>query len=232
MKEIRKAYCISELELAVLLSIIGKKQLYGYKIQAIVNAGEVQITHALFSLVRKGIMVPNGADFAISEEYCELIQGIKRADRLVVTADREQKFPELYLYLSDKAVVLQSYGQAGMMLKLEIWEKGEIAEQLMQYGFRIESSLQDESLYYEESIEQKEKASIFYSMNKTELLQSEAIRSVLLEMDIAQKKKIKQMLVLQNGLNDEIMIEDNEKMIRYFYSPKKTMEILNELIGG
>lgn len=232
MEQIVKAYYIQEIELAVLLTALGQKQLYGYKLQSIDTVEDQQIDQALFAMARKKIITPGADSLIISGEYRSLLQGIMNASQLFVAADREQKYPELYLYMSDKVVVLQSHGQSGTMLKLEMWERSEAVERLMEWGFRIQSSLQESALYYGKESANKTDSPEFYDLNKEQLLGKREINLLLLDLDIAKRRKNGQILVLRDGVEDQIIVEDQKEMIRYHYSVQRMTEVLSQHMGG
>jgi hypothetical protein len=231
MDEMEKAYYMTESELMVLLSALGQKQFYGYRLQTALEADEEQVAQTLFSLAKKRIVRPEEKGLRIDEEYRHLLEGIMEADRVVVTADKEQRFPQLYIYVGRQLTILQSSGQTGIMVKLEVREKASFAQQVMENGFRLESSLQDETLYQKETMEEAQEQSPFFPMDMEELFRQPSVRNALFVLEIAQKKKVYQILLLEKGLQEEIWTEDGERRQCYLYSPKKMTEILDGLIG-
>lgn len=232
MNAIRKAYYLQEIELAVLLSAMGQRQIYGYKLQDLDNVDERRIKQTLFSMMRKEMLMPVEKGLVIAEQYRELLQGIIDARKLLVSADSKQKFPELYLYMTDQVIAVQSSGQSGIMLKIEKWEKMQAIEQLMQCGFRVPSLLQEKTAYDEKAIALKSETSKLYALDKQQLLECPQIELVLLEMDIVKQKKVSQILLIREGIDDQIMIADNKETIRYHYSEQKMWEILSQYVGG
>jgi hypothetical protein len=232
MVEMKKSYYITEMEFAVLLTAIGQKQLYGYSLQTIQDAKRDKVIRALFSLTKKGIVCPEENGLRIKGEYKSLLEGIAKATRLYVTADRDQNFPQLYVYEGDRLTILQSSGQTGIMIKIEVIEKIEFADRLLENGFLHESSLQESTLYKKEHIAKIQGRAEEFSMNIAELSKLPQVRNILLVFDIAKKEKVQQFLIIDKNLNEEIVVEDGKEIARYFYSPKKMIEIFEECVGG
>lgn len=232
MEQKEKAYYMQEIEFAVLLTAMGYKQLYGYHLQSMENVEEQQVNQALFSMARKGIILPGEEGFLITGEYRSMLQYLMKATQLLVVADREQRFPELYLYVSDKVVALQSYGQSGIMLKLELWDRTEAVDRLMQWGFCIESSLQVTVPSYGEEAEYRTDTPELFELGKKQLLERREINMLLLDLDIMSRRKNSQIMVLRHGVEDQIVTENRTEMRRYRYSVRTMEAILSQCIGG
>ncbi len=228
-----KLYYLKNLELALLLSLKGMKNLIGFKMDCIERSELAAVYRTLFDLEKKEfIEVGDKKQLRICPELDMVLTDIKQADRMLLCINREPEYPDRCIYLGNRAVFVSAYGAAGNMNRIESVPKNAVAEKVCENGFRLEEILSDESLYGKARIEKpelEEKAGLLFGKDFTVLEEGKwgNITGCLKLVSLKNRQYKKQYLLIRDGLDDYFAVTD-EKTSIYPYSKRIIMEILNQ----
>lgn len=233
MNQSDKAYYLKNLELALLLSIKGMKSLYGFKMEDIRQPAKAAIYQTLFELEKKEL-IEVGGDKAIRiyPELDQILEDIKNAERMLLYICRASEYPDLCIYLGNRAVLVSSYGTAGDINRIQSVPEDELADKICENGFSLEEIVSDESLFIEEPIEDpelEEKAVLLFPEDFAGL-EDKAwgnIVSSLKMISLESREYQKQYLLMKGGLHDYFAVTD-EKTCIYPYSKKIILETLKK----
>ena len=233
-----KAYYLKDLELALLLSLKGMKELYGFRMKHIQDPKPELIYQTIFELKKENLLYVQKSQshekeqFAINPELDQILDNIKNAEKILLYFNRQSEHPDRCIYLGDKAVLISAYGISGNMNRIESVSVSELPETIYEYGFCIEELLNDKSIYKEEGIPHptmREKADALFDKDFDTLDEKEwgSITDCLKLISVKSRKCIKQYLLIKDGLNDYFSVTDKEGSHIYIYSRKKVMDTLN-----
>ncbi len=230
-----KVYYLQEIELAILLSAMGQKELYGYPLPTIHNTNERQIHQAIFEMTRKGILEVTDKGIQVQSFYAEMMKSLIQAEQLWVYSDAEQYQAEIFLYIAERAIMLQAQSQTGNIIRIEIWNRSEISERLLQRGLKRQSFLEKEinpfNIKLENMKELETEIALLFSLSKEALLEQKKIISAIQIYNIAKKSKYLQLVLLNDKLEDFIVVNDSDKNEIYPYSDTCMKNRINKVIG-
>lgn len=227
-----KAWYIQEAELAVLLAASGMQEFYGYKLDGIPMVNQGSVNRLVFSMVRKGILTPMGNGFALKQEYQKIVKCLKETEKILIFNDAAQEYPEQYIYIGDKAVFLQAFGQNGHVLRLEVADKEGIPARLTACGLKMEGTLEN-SIGQMEEIEGMDSLIRKWKRQKREqILEHTDIAGYLERIDWLSRKRTGQLLLVDKGVQNLILVSEGKNHGIYQYSTEKLQELLDEFIKG
>lgn len=232
-----KAYYLRDLELALLLSLKGVKELYGFRMTHIQNPEPALIYQTIFELKKENLLSfwkdqdHEKEQIVIDPELEQILDVIKNAEKMLLYFDRQSEHPDRCIYLGDMAVLISAYGRTGDMHRLESVTRSALPETVCECGFCIEELLNDKSIYEEAEIEypklQKKADTLFNkefgTLDKEEW---ENVTDCLKLVSAKSRKCIRQYLLISDGLNDYFTATDKEGSHIFMYSRKKVVDML------
>lgn len=232
-----KAYYLKDLELALLLSLKGMKELYGFRMKHIQKPDPALIYQTVFELKKDNLLsVRKSQDhdeeqIAINPELDQLLDTIKTAERILLYFNRQSEHPDRCIYLGDNAMLISAYGVIGTMNLIESVPADILPDKVCECGFCIEELLNDESIYEENEIEYpelQEKADALFDKEFAMLDKTEwgSVTDCLKMVSIQSRKCIRQYLLINEGLNDYFTVTDEDGSHVYMYSRKKVVDTL------
>lgn len=230
-----KAYYLKDLELALLLSVKGMKELFGIKMNHIQSPDPSQIAQALFELEKKKFISIQKEKVMIDKELDQVLEIICNAGKMLLYINRFSEYSDQCIYLSDRAAAVSSYGTAGGMKRIECVSLTHLPEKICEYGFSLEEMISDRSLFQEAEIENgrlEAQAAALFAKGAVMLQDDEwgTITNCLKLFSIRNRKCMKQYLLVRDRLDDYFTVTDENTSYVYAYSRKKVMDTLkNEL---
>lgn len=232
-----KAYYLKDLELAVLLSLKGMKEIYGFTMESIQDPDPLLIYQTVFELKKDNLLSVQESQshgkgqFAINPELDQILDIVKTAEKILLYFNRQSERPDRCIYLGDTSVLISAYGVTGMMNLIESVPAGVLPEKLCECGFCIEELLDDESIYQEDEIEYpalQEKAAALFDKEISALDKKEwgNVTDCLKMVSAGDRKCIRQYLLVKDGMNDYFTVTDREGSHVFMYSRKKVLNTL------
>ena len=237
MDGIDKAYYLHEEELAILLSLYGQQELYGYSLYSIDILKREDVYQALYKMKNKDILYISGEAMYAMEPWESIIRQMIMARRLIVCADANKMHEELFLYISDRTVAVHTQGMNRGMLRIMMWANDTVAYHVIQHGVQLESfmerNVEGMVLSVEERTKLFKKAKNRFSRPLIENLKEKDILFLLINYDVSAREKIGEITVMNQGIEDYLISfgEMCESRI-YPYSENKLKSLINEWIEG
>lgn len=236
MREIDKAYYIREAELAVMLSMAGQKEIYGYPLHNVHDIGEADIHQMLFDMAGRGMLDAKDGKISISAEWQEIVDGIANAGALIVSTSTAGDIEQLFAYISDFAAVIRAQWQGNSVIRVEIWKNEDMPDMIMRHGLKPDSVLcgmvQTKKAKASDSIKIVEKKSdSLFRKPLDEVLREKSVLSVASCHDIKERKKQEQIIVCRQRLENYISVSNEEGSSAELYSDEKALELIENWIG-
>lgn len=230
MSQNDKTYYLKDLELALLLSIKGMKELYGIKMEHIKNPPKTLIYQTLFELEKKELISGNKGKVVIDKRLNQLLDSISNAEKILYYTNRLLKYPDQCIYLSDRAVAVSVYGTVGDMKRIESVSLSRLPEKLCEYGFQMEEVISDRSLFEEIEIENPKLAALaemLFSRAPAIINENEwgTITNCMKLFSVKNGCK-KQYLIAKEGFNDYFIVTDEKMSFIRPYSKKTVIDTL------
>lgn len=224
-----KAFYLHERELAILMSAMGYKELYGYPLTVVEKIDQQMVNMTLFQMAKKNILEISEQGIYIKEEYRDIVKLIASAKQLYVCADSNNEHPQMFFYMSSKIVMLCGQGQDSYIIRIEVWKEEQLSEKLSEYGILVESWLQgSKSDAPEQSDEEffKKNVKNWYSISLEELLKVENLFFAFRKYDTVLRQLQFQVVVVRHGIKDYLVGYDSENVIVEAYSEKRLQRML------
>ncbi len=231
-----KAYYLRNLELALLLSIKGMKELYGIRMDNVQNPDQSLIYQALFELEKKRFICIDKGNVMIYPELDQMLDDIKNAERMLLYVNRCTEYPDQCIYLGINAVFISAYGTTGDMKRIESITLNLLPEKICEYGFHLEEMVGDQGLLKKaeiENLELKEQTEALFNREFNKLEEDEwgNITDSLKVLSLKNRKYVKQYLLIKDKIYDYFSITDEQLSHIYVYSRKKVIDVLkNDLV--
>lgn len=231
MVQDEKAYYFKDLELALLLSIRGMKELFGMKINNIQNLNQKLIYQTLFELEKKEFIAVQKEHVTVDKKLNMILETISNAEKMFWYTNRFSKYPDQCIYLADRAVAVSVYGTIGGMYRIESILLSHLPEKICEYGFYIEEIVSNQSLLRETKVEEQElkmQAEILFWKEATALAENDWGRATncLKLFSLKNRKCLKQYLTVKDKLKDYLTVTEKERTFVYIYSRQKVIDII------
>jgi hypothetical protein len=232
-----KIYYFKVSELVVLLAAGGVASLYGLKMD-IGSLDRKAIYETMFALQRKEILWGDGEEMSMAEDVSELIDNIKNSKLILMYVSRTTDYPQRFVYIGNKAVIVAPHGTSGDVLELEITEVSGLVDKICTEWFVLEQVISDDTLYSREAvcgaaqIEENAKRLLHKDINVISTQQWEYALHCIRFINVNNHQCVRQYLLLEKGLNDYIAVSSPKGTDIYAYSVRKMSDILNEDLGG
>jgi hypothetical protein len=236
MNSYNKTYYLNIAELALLLTVGGMDSLYGIELD-VEKLDKKKVYETIFGLQKKEMLCWNDNKLSLAYGIDTLISDIKCSKTLIIYLNSTMEYPQRFIYVGNRAVIISPYGHSGDILQVELSDISELPQNICIHGFMIEQVVNDESLYVDKPVNNElvgEKAERIFTSDincMDENLWSNVVGCIRI-MNITMEKCVKQYLLVQEGLNDYITDSDNQGTIIYAYSMKKILEMLTEALEG
>lgn len=237
MSEIDKAYYIREAELAILLSLAGWKEIYGYPLHDIPGIGEADIHQMLFDMAGRGMLDAKDGKISISAQWQKIVNGIASADALIVSTSTARDIEQLFAYISDFTAVIRAQWHGNGIIRVEIWKNEDMPDMIMRHGLEPDSVLRGmvqtkkAKASGDGKIVEKKSDSLFRKP-LDEILREKSVLSVASFHDLKERKKREQVIVFRQGLENYISISNESGSSAELYSAEKALELIENWIGG
>lgn len=231
---IEKAYCLKEEELAVLLTIKGVRQLYGFRMDIGAVMGRDRLHRILFELARKNILSVSESQIQIDDSVEAVLNDMAEAENVLILTGRAE-YPECCVYVGKNLVFVHLLGRSGKIYRIVSADRKEACLKMREYGWLVPGVLDKQQACWEDTgnhQQMQELARKLYAQEKERILQEEEVECCLMQYSLLQTKKIRQLLIVNGGLEDYLVLSDEEQDSVYLYSDEKSEELLGQLIGG
>lgn len=238
MEQSDKAYFLKNLELALLLSVKGMKELYGLKMGNMQNPGQALVYQALFELEKNHLIsFHDKENIEISPEMEQILENIKNTGKILLYYNKAAEYPDQCIYLDNSAVFVSSCGTLSNRYRIKGVPLESVPEEVCECGFHIKEMLDERTLFREEEIENAELAEtirLFFSKSPAALREEEwgCIKDCISVISLKNRQCVRQYLLMKDGLSDYFSVADEEKVHIFNYSKKKVIDILRKEIGG
>lgn len=231
---IEKAYYLRQEELAVLLSMKGMRQLFGFRMDVHGEMDQEALYRILFEMARQNMLSVCENRIQIDECLSEILNDLVKAEYMwTLTAGEE--YPECCIYPGQKLVFMNLQGQDGRIYRAESVDRREAYLKMQEYGFFVPGVLDKNQTCpgsQEEYLQMQKLAGKLYEQEKEDIIQQEKVRCCLAQYSLKQKRKVRQLLIINGVLDDYLAFSDGQQNQVYVYSDEKAEELLFELIGG
>ncbi len=234
---IEKAYYLKQEELAVLLTMNGVRQLYGFRMDTDVDMDREKLNKILFEMNRKNILSVSENHIRMDEDLSAVLKDLAQAETVLILTGTEE-YPECCIYAGQNLIFVHLLGHSGQIYRIEPVEKKEACSKMREYGFLVPGVLEKRQAYLgdgeaqEEHLQIKELARKLYGQEKDNIMRQEEVRCCLAQYSVLQTKKVRQLLIINGGLEDYLACSDKAKDLVYVYSDEKANELLTQMMGG
>lgn len=231
---IEKAYCLKEEELAVLLTIKGVRQLYGFRMDIGVDMSREHLHRILFELARKNILFVSEGQIQIDDGVEAVLNDMVKAESVLILTGRAE-YPECCVYVGNNLVFVHVLGQSGKIYRILSADRKEACLKMREYGWLVPGVIDKPQASWEDTgnhQQMQELARMLYAQEKERILQEERVGCCLMQYSLLLAKKIRQLLIVNGVLEDYLVLSDEEQDTVYLYSDEKSEELLGQLIGG
>lgn len=231
-----KAYYLKNLDLAILLSLKGMKELYGIKMNSIQNPNRAMIYQTLFALERDKIIYADGGRIKIQPELDSILEDIKSAGRMLLYISVPSAYPDQCIYLGREAVLVSAYGTIGELYRIERISLESLPEKICECGFCLE-----ELIGVTGFMEDEEAVNPVLEAHAEHLFDQECsglkteewgnVLACLRMISLKDRQCIRQYLLLHDKIQDYVSVTDDYDTRLYVYTGKKVTDILtNDLL--
>lgn len=231
---IEKAYCLKEEELAVLLTIKGVRQLYGFRMDIGADMSMEQMHRILFELARKKFLSVSESQIQVDEGVEAVLDDMVKAENVLILTVRAE-YPECCIYVGENLVFVHLLGQSVKIYRILSVERKEACLKMREYGWLVPGVLDKPQACLGDTGNHRqiqELARMLYAQEKERILQEEKVGCCLMQYSLLQTKKIWQLLIVNGVLEDYLVLSDEEQDLVYLYSDEKSEELLGQLLGG
>ncbi len=233
MERTESVYILKDMELALLLSLSGMKELYGFKMNDVQNPDRTAVYQTLFELEKSGFLIFRGnGEMEISPETEAVLENIRNAGKILLYCSMEAKYPEQCIYLGDEAVFVCACTVPGGRYRIRRVLREELPEEICACGFWLEGFVDDQSLYKEERIEnaglEKKAEELFERAPSIWREETGCITDCLRVVSPDNRRCIRQYLLMKEGLNDYFAVTDKDGTTLYGYAGRKVVEALRK----
>ena len=237
MERIDEAYYLQDLELAVLLLLKGKKELYGFRMGRMKEAGTEDVYRTLFDLGKKRLLVFDEAveGHALQREEPQIVPGLDRMLEIIRDAhmmlwyrNGEQKHADRCIYLTDAAVMISNCSTGENISRLSCIPLDQLPREVMDGGFYLDELVSDKSLFTGEAIEHETIAKVAERLyDRTEKADEsvwEGVENSLQWVLTQNGKCVRQYLLIRDGMDSYFVITDELGSCVYPYSKKQVFD--------
>lgn len=237
MERADEAYYLQDLELAVLLSLKGEKELYGFRMERIKEAGTAEVYRTLFDLGKKRLLILDEKDDGhalqreaprIAPELDRMLEVIRDARMMLWYRNGEQKHADRCIYLTDAAVMISGCSTGENLNRLSCVPLNRLPGEVMDGGFFLDELVSDGSLFTGEEIEQETAAEaaerLYDGAEKADGSAWEGVENSLRWILTQNGKCVRQYLLIRNGMDSYFVITDESGSRVYPYSKKQVID--------
>ena len=231
---IERAYYLRQEELAVLLSMKGMRQLFGFRMDVHGEMDQEALYRILFEMARQNMLSVCENRILIDECLSEILNDLVKAEYMwTLTAGEE--YPECCIYAGQKLVFVSLQGQDGQMYRAEAVDRKEAYLKMQEYGFFVPGVLDKNQTCpgkQEEYLQMQKLSGKLYEQEKEDIIRREKVSCCLIQYSVIQKRKVRQLLIINGVLDDYLALSNGEQNQVYVYSDEKAEELFLELMGG
>jgi len=230
MGQTDKAYYLKNLDLAILLSLKGMKELYGIKMDKVQNPNRAMIYHTLFTLEKEQIISLGNGGIEIWPELDSILEDIKNAGKMLLYISIPSLYPDQCIYLGKKAVLVSPYGTMGEMYRVERISPESLPERICERGFCLEELIGAPGFLEDTEVVnpvlEGQAEHLFDKKCSASEEEWGAVTACLKMISLQERKCIRQYLLLNDKIQDYISVTDDEETRLYAYTEKKVIDIL------
>lgn len=224
-----KAYNLSMNELLVLLALKGADKLYGVFDKDFEVPKDAEVHKTVFNMGKKGI-VDCDDSFIIREEIDALIGEIKNARYLLVAASHDDAVRDQVIYIGKRCVLLRFTGIENERIRIEEIPDDEIGRHLFESEWMIKNNTSD-TIVGDGLIKGSELGSGLFEKSKAEIFVNQEVKTAILLMEIESSRKLAQLTMIEEGLEDYIVLDDGESRSVYQYSDTGFITLVMDMIN-
>lgn len=222
--------------MAVLLSLCGEKEMYGYPLRRIVGMKQEDVYQYLHGMVKREILAVADDSMHIKEPWRTIVQKIIEAEKLIVCEDSQGRYEERFLYISDCTIVVFAQGISGEILQIELLDNETVAAYILEHGMRIASFLKGDGeeveLQPDESTELLFWAKRVFSQALSATLKDSSVLSTIAYFNKSKREKQKQIAIVHQVIEDYVIEISQEESNLFRYSEVGLKFLIDRWIGG
>ena len=233
-ERVKKAYYLKMSEFKIILAIMGADELFGFQLEEKEIPEQIMLNKMLFEMAKKELIFANEEGLCVNQDIKLIISEIMNAEKMMVISNKTGDYPEKCIYITKEAVSIQICGHKNDFVRLERVTVYDLPQMIMESGFRVEQVLNDYILYQEKKIESYEISEIvrkLFEKSKNDVLTHEVINGCLIVYSAITQKKVLQVLLVNKGIEDYIVVSDINEDVIYHYSEKMIINIIRKCIG-
>lgn len=229
MNNVNKAFNITIDELLVLLAFKKMDNLYGLFDEDYQTPDRRNINEILFHLNRKGILAFDENKVTISERMDEVLDAIKEAESIIVLSGSNEEVPESCIYKSKKLVYVRHLSGDNGRIRIELLDKNGIIERTKDSEWGIGGN-ESEVMAGFDKITDSDIGKDYFDLDKNAMCENAEIKNFLLVLNARTGSKIKQLILLSQGVDDYIVMDDGKEREVYPYSKSRTYELIEGIL--
>lgn len=236
MGQSNKAYYLKNLDLAILFSLKGMKELYGIKMNRIQNPNRAMIYQTLFALEKDRIIFAGSCGIAIQPDLNSILEDIKNAEKMLLYISVPSAYPDQCIYLGRGAVLVSAYGTMGELYRIERISLESLPERIYECGFCLKELIDESPFLDDTEIGNpilEEQAERLFEQECSMLKEKEwgTVTACLRMISLQDRQCIRQYLLLNDKIQDYISVTDDYETRLYIYTEKRVLDILaNDLL--
>lgn len=231
-----KAYYLKSVELALLLSLKGVKELYGFRMEQADAPDTETVYRAVFALEQQRLITVDAAKrIVMAPDVDRLTDAIAGAEQMLLYTSRDPGRPQQCIYVGSGAVMVTPGGTHNDMHRIRQIPREELAGELWEQGFRIDELLSDECLYSAEELDLPEQAArAAHLLDEADVRMEDAawdgITDCLRLYRLRDRTCIRQYVLMRDTLRDYFAAADREGSRIYPYSRRIVVDTLQKEI--
>jgi len=237
MNEIEKLFYFQKLELKLLLLLKGTTSLYGFSLEEAKEIGQQEVNRCIFELSKKKYLSVQGNQLVIADEIDELVSGLITAKKVLIVSSKDESVPESCIYLGKRAVISHAVGKH---IRMEYVEIDDVYDKLIASGFEIvtEEEAVRELVSDESKLNVNDEEYLLalsnelYLLDKHELNKREEISHYFYSLQLGNKSKECQVVLLTIGFRDYFIVSDGGKGEVYTYSKESLKKWFSQYVRG
>ncbi len=215
MINIDKAYYLKDLELAVLLSMKGMDELYGFRMKQVRNPKTEDVYEALFALSKRGLLTfreeeRNGSDrkrITIEPDLDAMLEIITEAKHVLIYSSERGDHPSRCIYLGKRAVFVSTQGTDGIVNRVSACRIETLPEMICECGFQPDELAGGSDAVPGESTD----GGCDGAGNiLPDMIREDAITDRLKWISVTDKQCVRQYLLIRDGLYEYCAVTDHD----------------------
>lgn len=227
MGESGKSVNLTIVELLVLLSLKKVSSIYGLFEEDDNDIDKKDVNESLFKMIKKGILIQKDNVLSVNATVDMILDDIINATKILTVSGKEETVPEQSIYIGKNKVLLRFDGNGSKRVHIRTMDTSSIIETIMNCGFSLTTNVSSLIVGEGKVDDPDESFKTLFETKRNLVLEQQFVSSVATLSDISTQTKLSQITLLNKGIEDYIVYDDNASHEVYQYSD----EMLEKYMG-